>query len=327
MLNTSEVIDITGYPLIPLEKNADGHYPFPRERYGILPYHINQIGQIIWGCIESDRVGPRILAPAAGTQDIIAIKDDQRLVFESGKPFPDINVCGAYKGQLFRDQLYQDALECLVINGFSLYLENPLATATHEAYEELGIDLRKTNGRDRHLLNTALESSPHVLIPGQVGVIAPLCVWLPELTACDGIILRHTDKIDTKMRRNFGRKFYEQGCWLTLEYFKTQLTQERVRFSILNTHTPVEIELITEAFIAFDLNLKTLENIELTLRTKPHQTLGDQLENPDVVPSKLSAIHMNPNAFFNQTSGAAKLPMGQNESRGANVGWADKPSV
>ena len=58
MLPSPEVIDITGYPLIPLEELADGHYPFPRIRYGILPRYQHPIAGIVWGCIESNRVEP-----------------------------------------------------------------------------------------------------------------------------------------------------------------------------------------------------------------------------------------------------------------------------
>ncbi len=48
---TSEITDITGYTLIPLEKERDGKYPYPRIRYGILPYWRNDLNEIVWGCV------------------------------------------------------------------------------------------------------------------------------------------------------------------------------------------------------------------------------------------------------------------------------------
>ncbi len=60
-------------------------------RCGVLPYCLDKDNQIIWGCVESNRVGPVTIAPAAGIQDIFAIRDGQRFVLEVGKPFPDLN--------------------------------------------------------------------------------------------------------------------------------------------------------------------------------------------------------------------------------------------
>jgi len=296
-----EVIDITGHPLIPLEKGIDGNYPFPRMRYGILPYYINDIGEIVWGCIESNRVEPITFEPAAGTQDIVAIKDDHRLVLESGKPFPDFghefSFLHKFTGQSFRDKIYQDIISCLVTNGFNVYLENPLATAIHEAYEEHGIDLRKNIGRDNHLLKISLELTQYEVAPAQIGVVSPLGLWLPELTKIDDIVLGSTNKIDTKMRRNFGRAFYEKGVWITLEYFKTKLIQEKTKFSLLDNYPPVKIELIIESFRACARNMRFIERIEMSLENKPHQ------DEPELaVTPMLQRVSSNPNVFFNQES-------------------------
>ncbi len=270
MLTTSEVIDITGYPLISLEKKTDGHYPFPRTRYGILPYYMNHADQIVWGCIESNRVGPITFAPAAGTQDIIAIKNDQRFVLEAGKPLPRLDIEGVIEGAAFRGQVYQDAINCLTANGFKIYLENPLATAIHEAHEEHGIDLRHTDGHDTHLLKIPLDVSTKILTD-EYPDVAALSLRLVELSRYDSIALRRTDKIDKKMRRNFNRAFYEQGCWLTLAAFKQQYLQEQEKFSCLDNYSPVSIQLITETFKAFRLNLALLENIESSLLAERRQ--------------------------------------------------------
>ena len=320
MPNVSEVIDISGYPLIPLEKESGGLYPFPRMRYGILPYYVYPTGQVAWGCIESNRVGPVTLAPAAGTQDVIAIKDEQRLVFELGKPLPDFKVSGLTIGQLFRDQAYQESIECLIENGFKVYLENPLATAIHEAYEEHGIDLDHA----KHLLNRSLELSPKVQTLIQKGIASPLCVWFPELISCEGITLRYTEKIDAKMRRNSGRAFYERGCWVTLEEFKAKFVQQKEMFSSLNEYTSVRIELITEAFTAFELHMQLLESIESSIQAGLYEIQPQNMENPDInilIPPQLSEISLttelmyeNPNIFFKQGMAPVKQQLRQNLS-------------
>ncbi len=279
MPKSSEVIDITGYPLLPLEKSADGKYPFPRTRYGILPWYINEQGQILWGCIESNRIEPVTLAPAAGTQDIIAIKDGLRLVLEAGKPLPDLDIPGWTKGERFRDDVYQATIERLVDRGFDVYLENPLATAIHEAYEEHGI-----NVCDRRLLTRQLESLLPMITPEHTDVAA-LCVWFPELdrTHIDSINLRYTEKIDTKMRRNSGRQFYEKGCWVTLADFRARYTGEKEKFSslALSGYAPVKITLINETFKAFDIYRQLLESIESSLLPARQSAVQDQAGRVD----------------------------------------------
>jgi hypothetical protein len=270
----SEVIDITGYPLIPLKKTADGQYVFPRNRFGILPYYITPSGQIKWGCIESNRVEPITFAPAAGTQDIIVIKDKQRLVLELGKPLPalgdEFTFLHSFTGQSFRETAFQEILTCLTTNGFQVYLENPLATAIHEAHEEHGIDLRKSDGHDSHLLQVPLESSPYHLIASQSGE-ASLGIWLPRLTSIDTVALLHTQKTESKMRRNLGRKFYEKGVWITLEEFENRFNQEKAKFASLDGCPPVKIELINETFRACERHIQFLKKIEPLLRQEEEQ--------------------------------------------------------
>lgn len=294
-----EITDITGHTLIPLEKKIDGKYPYPRMRYGILPYWRTNSNEIVWGCIESNRVEPVTFEPAAGTQDIIAIKDDRRLVLEAGKPVPDFTdeekFLHLFRGQSFREQAYQDVLSCLIVNGFALYFENPIATAIHEAYEEHGIDLHQIHGRDRHLLKSPLALSQYEIIPPQIGVTSPLGLWLPELTSCDDIELRYTSKIDKKMRRNFGREFYEKGVWITQEFFKTKLAEEKAKFSSLDAYSPIRVELITEAFKACDRNLPFLERMELLLHKKPCQEQALPIPLPSI-----QSIFSGDSVFFKQ---------------------------
>lgn len=316
---TPEIVDITGYPLIPLKKTADGQYIFPRDRYGILPYFINPAGHIVWGCVESNRFEPLTIAPAAGTQDIIAIKGGQRLALELGKPVPHLDpefkFLHSFIGTSFREAAYQDIIECLITNGFQVYLENPLATAIHEALEEHGIDLRPSVGHDTHILKISLESSEYQVLPAQHRVAA-LGAWLPELTGFKDVKLRHTDKIDTKVYRNRGREFYEKGVWVTLEEFKQRYLQEKDKFaSLLNGYLPEKAELITETFRAFDRNLQFLEQIEPSLLTSRHEKQLNLLdisiqELPKCAPTSIKPLVVSncSSTFFNATSADLHIP-------------------
>ncbi|GEM_PF-3705036 len=56
---------------IEINYNENHQYYFPNTPCGILPFYINE-NKIVWGCVESNRVGPIVVAPPGGTQDIIA---------------------------------------------------------------------------------------------------------------------------------------------------------------------------------------------------------------------------------------------------------------
>ena len=226
--------DITGYPLIPLEKNSENLYIYPRERYGILPYYVDPHGQIIWGLIESNRFEAVTNTPAAGTQDIIVIKEDERLVLELGKPLPEweekFSFLHPFIGKHFRETTYQEVLECLNANGFEIYAEDPLATALHEASEEHGIDLDKFTGSDLDLLKIPLAFSQYQTITPPT-TPATLGMWLPELTSVDTVTLRYTQKVDKKVLDNLGQEFYERGVWITLDELKIGFNKEREKFN------------------------------------------------------------------------------------------------
>ena len=97
------------YPTTPLKKNTDGVYPVYKERCGILPCYLNDGGQLVWGCVESNRVGPTLINFPAGARDIIAIKDGREIKLELGKPFSglDCDALAPFIGQLFRNEEYQ----------------------------------------------------------------------------------------------------------------------------------------------------------------------------------------------------------------------------
>ncbi|MCC5792899.1 MAG: DUF2608 domain-containing protein [Legionellaceae bacterium] len=259
-----ELNHISAYQPILLEKGENGLYPFPTMRCGVLPYY-QKGNQIVWGCIKSDRVGPVTVAPPAGIQDIIVIKGERRFFIEVGKPFPDLeyDFLQKFVGKFFRDQTYQDILTCLIENKFEIYVENPLVTAIHETREEHGVDLRKGEGRDHSLLNTLFQL-PVQKLSGIRGAHAQ-CFWVASLSKIDGIVLSDTKKIEKKIRRNFGRQFYEQGCWGTLAEFKSALLTAR-NFPSLSPQTPQQMDLISGVLEAYEETIELLERIELLIR-------------------------------------------------------------
>lgn len=259
------------YPMTPLEKNADGVYPVYKERCGVLPCYLNDEGQIVWGCVESNRVGPTLINFPAGARDIIAIKDGREVRLELGKPFSglDCDALTPFIGRLFRNEAYQTIAAALEDNGFRLFVENPLEAALHETQEEHGADVREHTGRDYHLLIRLLERPEQEIIAKKGSEV--MHVWVAHLQGCEGVSLNRTDKIDKKIKRNFGREFYEQGCWGTLEAFKEKLRQEQDAFSspaVLATYDKTQNELIEGAFSACEGALGFLEHIELSIMSE-----------------------------------------------------------
>lgn len=260
--------DISEYLPIRLEKGSNGLYPFPVMRCGVLTYY-QMDHQIIWGCVKSNRVGPTTISPPAGIQDIIIMKDGYSFTLEVGKPLRDLkyDFLNMFIGVLFRDQAYQDILNCLVANKFEIYVENPLVTAIHETREEHGVDLRKNEGRDYYLLNTLVQL-PIQTLSGKRGASAQ-SFWVASLNNLDDIVLSYTTKIENKIRRNFGREFYEQGCWGTLPEFKNALLEERKLSSLM----PQQTDLVTGVLEAYDETIELLERLELLIKADFKKTV------------------------------------------------------
>mgnify|MGYP000122457107 CR=1 FL=1 len=252
----------------PLKKNQEGLYSVPTMRCGVLPFYIDNDTEIIWGCVESNRVGPIIIMPPAGIQDIIIMKDELCFNLEVGKPLPDLKLdfLSPFIGKLFRDKAYQEIIASLIQNKFNVYVENPLETALHETQEEHGVDLRN-EGKDRNLLNALLELPLQQLSGKQGATTQYTCIAF--LKSCDDVILNYTNKIENKIRRNFGRSFYEKGCWGTLNSFKMTLKLEREKFDSIDkqTHyTPQQVDLIEGMLSANHDAIELLEKIELWIR-------------------------------------------------------------
>ncbi|MDP1603843.1 MAG: DUF2608 domain-containing protein [Legionella sp.] len=259
-----ELNDLSEYQPLPLEKEKNGLYSVPTMRCGVLPYYRNG-NQIIWGCVKSDRVGPTTIAPPAGIQDILVIGDERRFFLEAGKPFPNLgyDFLQEFIGKLFRDQVYQDIITRLIGHKFEIYLENPLVTAIHETYEEHGLDLRKDEGRDLSLLNTLVQL-PVQNLSGKRGA-STQCLWVASLQTIEGVVLSDTKKIENKIRRNFGRHFYEKGSWGTLAEFKSALSEAR-NYSSDSLQTPQQRDLIAGVLEAYEETLELLERTELLIR-------------------------------------------------------------
>ncbi|CAM2766248.1 hypothetical protein [Legionella worsleiensis] len=251
------------YAPIPLVKNEQGLYPVPTMRCGILPY-TRQGSDILWGCVKSNRVGPVTITLPAGIQDILVTKGEKHLALEVGKPVPDLGYecVQEFVGTLFRDQVYQQMVSRLIENDFNVFIEHPLVTALHETREEHGIDLRKDEGRDHHLLHQLIELAVQPL-SGQRGATAQM-FWIASLNALDGIELSNTAKIEKKIRRNFGREFYEQGCWGTLPEFKKALIEAR-QHTTPTPHSASQTDLIKGVLEAYEETLDLLSYLELLI--------------------------------------------------------------
>lgn len=252
--------------LTPLETNAAGLYPVPNRPCGVLPCYIES-NRILWGCVESNRVGVIAIAPPTGTQDIIIIRDHERFVIEVAKPFPNLgfDCLRRFIGKSFKGDDYQEIVACLIENNFSVYVEEPLDTAIHEAQEEHGVDLQESGGRDSHLLNAILEFSPQEIIAKRGRTTQ--CVWVAYLKDSEGIILNQTIKIEEKIQINKVRQFYESGCWLTLEQIKAKLKDEQDKFCQLGAShrcTIEQIDLMRSELCAFESRLGLLEQIEVS---------------------------------------------------------------
>jgi hypothetical protein len=246
---------IDGY--IPVQRQVDGLFPFPRTRYGILPYH-RAPHQILWGVVETNRLGPVIFTPAAGTQDLIAISEKHSMTLELSKPVKDYSkhqhasFLKNFAGQALRDEVYQQVLNCLEANGYKLFFENPMQTAIHEAYEEHGLDLR--------LMVKSIEQAFFKCTPAAKGQ-ASLCLWMPQLQEITAIKLRHTQKVEEKIRRNHGRVFYEKGAWVTLNELKTrhEVEQSKVKQEVIPI---LKQGLVRQVLTQFQEDIQLIEMME-----------------------------------------------------------------
>jgi hypothetical protein len=242
---------------VPVQRQKDGLFPFPRTRYGILPYCVDS-RQILWGVIETDRVGPVIFTPAAGTQDLIAIKDEHSITLELSKPMKDYSkhihasFLTPFAGQLLRDEVYQQVLNGFQENGYQLYFESPMATAIHEAYEEHGLDLR----HDQSVLVKPIEQALFKCTSADKGD-ASLCLWMPQVRDIMAIKLKHTQKVEEKIRRNHGRVFYEKGAWVTLNELKTRYEAEQFKLK-QDVYPPLVVQIMSQ----FQVSIRHIDMME-----------------------------------------------------------------
>jgi hypothetical protein len=254
-------------PNQPIERCENGTYPVPRMRCGIVPYFVNKDNNIIWGCVASNRVGPVTFGIAAGIQDIVAIKDTHSVCLEVGKPFPDLghDFLSAYVGALFRDPLYQEIIDCLIDNGFNLFIENPLKTAMHETKEEHGLDLDMEQGRDTDLL-MALVPLPIEKLSGKLGANEQNFL-LAQLKSIDTVKLSEVQKTDQKIKRNLGRQFYEKGCWKTLAEMRYAFDEETRKCPACPDVTSDQAALIKGVMQTYQETISFLERLELLIRS------------------------------------------------------------
>ncbi|WP_131783782.1 hypothetical protein [Legionella gresilensis] len=264
--------DITGYELIRLEKDINGQYIFPNMPCGILPFFINNKNQIVWGCVETNRVGVTAIAPPAGTQDIIALKNNHRLTFEVAKPLKenDYDFLQPFVGKPISNQIYQNLITSLIEEGFDVYIEHPLATAAHETKEEHGIDLHIKEGTHSSLLVSMFEFVPQTILAKRGTTTQK--IFAAHLTTPGSVDLNYTDKIEEKITLNKGRSFYEKGIWTTLEALKLNLEKEQQSFKVQKEagtllFNPEQIALIEAEFKAYASRVELIEKIESSIKT------------------------------------------------------------
>lgn len=288
------MLDRTEFPLVPILPNEEGKYVPPTTRFGILPYY-RQNDQIFWGVVRSNRLGFEAIGVPAGIQDVLVFKGELSFALEVGKPFPNLNIIELddFVGILFREDIYHQIISILEANQFSVFLEHPMVTAMYEAQEEHGIDLRKQGGRDVHLLNF-LHALPEQALSGRQGAHAQ-CLWVASLKNADGVALNRTDKIDQKIRRNLGRRFYEAGCWETLETIQNNLISIQ---NDISEHD--QSSLIAGAISTYEETLKLLIGLEQQIR-KDLNMQQLPLFNPHIIKDifSLKAVLRNKHISYN----------------------------
>ena len=172
-----------------------------------------------------------------------------------------------FTGKPFSGQNYQDIIDCLLKNNFEVFLESPIATAIHETLEEHGVDLRKDVGKDNHLLVDLFEFMPQI-IQAKRGTTNQKII-VAYLEGNEGVELKHTNKIEQKIRINEGREFYEEGAWKTLDDIKLILVNEQTKHAKKNNFDTLlnqeQLELISAELKAFESRIQLLEKIEKSI--------------------------------------------------------------
>lgn len=262
-----QLTDTTGYLLSVLEKNEQGQYFFPCTPCGILPFWINQENKIVWGCVETNRTGIISTLPPTGSQDLIVIKDNERLAIELSKPLPDLkkDFLEALTGKNSSGQIYQEIITRFIENGYQVYLETMLAAAVRETLEENGIDLQIENGKNLGLLISMFDFPPQV-VKAKRGMITQK-IYAAYLSGNTGIELRYTDKIEEKILMNKDHSFYEKGIWCTLEYLKESFQDQKNNFSKDGKYefNEEQIKLMESEFVAWESRIQLIEKIESSI--------------------------------------------------------------
>ncbi|STX51458.1 Uncharacterised protein [Legionella busanensis] len=280
-------LDITGYELTRLEKDINGKYIFPNMPCGILPFFINNEDQIVWGCVETNRVGVTAIAPPAGTQDIIALKNNHRLTFEVAKPLKENNYefLQSFVGKPISNEIYQNLITSLIQEGFDVYIEHPLATAAHETKEEHGIDLHIKEGAHSNLLVSMFEFDPQTILAKRGTTTQK--IFAAHLTPPGNVTLNYTDKIEEKIDLNKGRPFYEKGIWTTLEDLKLSLEKEQQLFKArkeagILPFNLKQIALIEAEFKAYASRIELIEKIESSIKTNLNCVIASKANLPSL---------------------------------------------
>ena len=150
-------------------------------------------------------------------------------------------------------------------SGYEVFLENPLATAEHETFEEFGVDLRKKDGEHNELVLNSHNFGPMDVIAKR-GPIKQQ-VFVAELSPqIAGIKLSCTDnKKEEKIAAFVDNIFYEKGLWGTLADFRAKLQQAKLDLRAAPSKGCFKANQLTEMekeVVAFENRLNLIERIE-----------------------------------------------------------------
>jgi hypothetical protein len=262
-----------------------GGYLFPKTPCGILPFYINKENEIVWGCVETDRIHIKSTLPPTGTQDIIAINGEERICIEASKPLIESNkllikpliledikngkILLNKEEIIFNEKNYQPIIARLKEAGYQVFLENKLATSIHETFEENGIDLR-LNGRDEHLL-LAMYDFPVQPVKAKRGMTIQkiYAAYLAGDNLCNDtdIALKTTLKVEEKVPAFKGNNFYEKGIWCTLQRLKELFEAEKSKYTLSDKKelTEMQQETIAQEFGAWESRIELIEKIEASI--------------------------------------------------------------
>lgn len=223
-----------------------------------LPFfdkNVSKPSEIYYALVATNRVGIVVVTPPAGTQDVIVVKDNQKISIELGKDKNLEEALGkigrnnesALKGSALEEytiKAYQDA-------GYAVRLETSWEAAVRETREEQGVDLNKLSIigspcgyslqliTKRSLERSEKEAGRELFSLTNIRTLNDVAQWVETQRAglsksdqaifavrvenFSGTVLNRADRIEQKIPGRKGASFYEAGVFLTLAQMREEL--------------------------------------------------------------------------------------------------------